>query len=201
MKQPDWESANHYILERLERELPPDLFYHSLQHTRDDVLPAAERLSHMSALSSDETLLVRTAALYHDIGFIEQYSQNEQIAVRIASETLPQFGYSPDQIQRIGAIILATQLPQNPTNLLEEIICDADLDSLGRDDFFTTSHRLRQELQARGNSLSLAEWYRIQLRFLHGHNYFTAAARALRQAGKQQNIEELKRRLENLATI
>ena len=45
MDQPDFKRARQYALERLERELPPTLIYHSLAHTRDDVVPAAERLA------------------------------------------------------------------------------------------------------------------------------------------------------------
>ena len=33
----------------------------------------------------------------------------------------------------------ATKIPQTPLTKLEEIICDADLDYLGREDFFEIS--------------------------------------------------------------
>ncbi len=95
MSQPDFERAREYVLMRLEQELPPNLFYHGIHHTRDDVLPAVARLAAMARLSKRQTLLLKTAALYHDIGFIEQYEMNEPVAIRIASETLPSFGYDP----------------------------------------------------------------------------------------------------------
>ncbi len=198
MNQPDWESVKQYVIGRLEKELSPDLTYHSIYHTRDDVLPAAERLAAMTGINDEELLLLRTASLYHDIGFVEQYLQNEVIGVRIATETLPDFGFSPGQIQIIGDLIMATQLPQTPHNLLEELMCDADMDSLGREDYWPIGANLRKERAAYGTPLTLREWYTIQFKFLTGHSYFTAAARALRQAGKLKNIEGLRKRLEEL---
>lgn len=195
MNQPDFERAKQYVLGRLEKELPPDLYYHGIHHTRDDVMPAVERLAKAARLGPDETLLLRTAALYHDTGYIEDYYNNEEIGMRIAHETLPYFGYRPEQIETVNRIIIVTRLPQCPTNLVEEIMCDADLDSLGRKDFFITSHRLRLERSVYDAPLSLSEWYPIQLEFLESHHYWTAAARFLRDTGKQNNINEIKQLL------
>lgn len=195
VQRPDWERANQHILQRLARELAPDLAYHGVHHTRDDVVPAAERLAGLARLDGEGVALLRTGAAYHDAGFLEQYSDNEPIAVRIAAETLPGFGFSPGYIQVITGLIMATRLPQSPKTFLEELMCDADLDSLGRDDYFITSHNLHRELGAYGVHLTLEKWYERQIQFLMSHSYFTAVARTLREAGKQANIAELKRRL------
>jgi hypothetical protein len=90
---------------------------------------------------------------------------------------------------------MATQLPQKPGSLLEQIMCDADLDSLGRDDFFITSHCLRLELAAYGQPTNVFEWYEKQLSFLQAHTYFTEVARSARDAGKRRNIQEIKKLL------
>ena len=195
MSAPDWERARAHAFGRLASELPPHLYYHGIHHTRDEVLPAAERLALLSGLGAEEALLLRTAVAYHDIGFIEQYTQNEPIAARIAGEALPQFGYSPEQVDIIQEMILATQIIHTPQNFLEELIRDADLDSLGRENFFETSHNLWLEWHSRGNQYTLKEWYNIQLRFLSEHVYHTLVAKGLRDASKRQNIEELKIRL------
>ena len=195
-RDPDWNGAREYVLSRLEEELPEDLYYHGLHHTQDDVLPAAERLAALAGISDEERLLLRTAALYHDVGFVEQYAGNEPIAVRIAAETLPGLGYSPWQVQAISEIILATRMPQQPHGLLQELICDADLDSLGREDYIATSCSLRDELDAHGVHIPMRQWYERQLFFLRGHRYFTQAARSLRGAGKQANIALLEHLIE-----
>lgn len=187
--------AIDYIVEKLAGSLPPDLYYHGLNHTVKDVIPAVKEHAKMAGVVGEELMLLETAAYYHDCGYINQYYFNEPIAVEIATEVLPGFGYSKGQIEVINQIIMATQLPQKPEGLLEEIMCDADLDSLGRDDFFITSHCLRLELAAYGQPTNVVEWYEKQLAFLEAHSYFTDAARAARDAGKKRNIEEIKKLL------
>ncbi len=199
MGHPDWEGAQAYVLACLERGLSPDLHYHSVLHTRDDVLPAVERLAALAGVDEEAALLLRTAALLHDTGYIEQYTNNEPVGARIAQETLPKFGYTPEQIAVIAQMILATSMPQKPENFLEALLCDADLDSLGREDYLITSHNLYAELEACGAHLTLETWYRRQLHFLSTHTYFTAVARDLRDTSKHENILLLKRLLAALA--
>jgi uncharacterized protein len=191
MTLPDFEGARQYALERLERELPENLHYHSLEHTRDDVAPAVERLAEVEGIEGEALLLLRTAAYFHDIGFIVQYNDHESASVQIAREALPHFGYTHGQIEAISHMIMATKLPQSPGNQLEQILADGDLDNLGRDDFETRSEVLRAELETLGITSSDEEWYQRQLDFIQTHRYFTSAARKLRDAKKAQNIQEL----------
>jgi len=188
MSLPDFERAKQYALDRLKRELDPALSYHSLAHTRDDVLLAAERLAVIEQVDEESLLLLRTAACYHDIGFVEQRHEHESAGVVIARAALPQFGYQPDQIDAICGMIMATRLPQAPHTPLEAILADADLDSLGRDDFLPRSLALRDELAAFGAAAGEEAWYARQLEFLQTHRFFTPAARALRDAQKRRNI-------------
>ena len=180
-----------HVLARLEHELSPHLLYHGIHHTRDDVLPAAERFAQLSKVRGEDLLLLQTAALYHDIGFIENRYDHEAIGARMAAEELVDFGFNDTQIERICSMIMATHLPQSPRDDLEALLCDADMDSLGRDDFFATSHHLRLELMRQGEMVSLKEWSLGQLRFLQGHTYFSKAAHRLRDEQKQHNINEL----------
>lgn len=196
MKQPYFERAKQYAFRRLQNELAPDLYYHSLAHTWDDVLPAAIKLAALSGIKGEEKRLLEVAAAFHDIGFVVQRDEHERASCQIAAQVLPDFGFSPAQIDSIVGIIMATRLPQTPHNLLEEIMADADLDVLGRtEDFFERNHDLRSELAAYGDPTTLQQWYQRQLSFLQTHLYFTEAARLIRYAGKQQNIAELKKQL------
>lgn len=193
---PDFAGARRYALERLERELSPELSYHSVKHTRDEVLPAVEQLAAMEGVTGEDALLLRTAALFHDIGFVEQPTGNEAIGVRIAEEVLPGFGYTPEQIRVIASIIMATKLPQSPQTLLEEIIADADLDIFGTDEFAARNEQLRAEMAALGSPSSDEEWYGGQLAFMRGHTYFTAAARSLLASKKEENLRMMEARLQ-----
>ena len=191
-QQADWEEAKAYVVRRLSEGLPPTLYYHNLAHTLEDVVPAAERLALEAGINPEEQLLLRTAALYHDLGYVQQYRENEIIAVQIATATLPRFGYTPEQIQRINTLIMATHMPQTPKSQLEALLCDADLDSLGREDFRETNRRLRLELAIHDRPVPQELWFIQQLQFLTQHNYWTPCARKLRLAGKQQNIQFVK---------
>jgi uncharacterized protein len=194
----DWQEVYHYVGERLSTQLSASLTYHSINHTLQDVLPAAEMLGKMAGLDDERHLLLRTAALFHDIGYTQQYDQHELASVRIAGQVLPGFGYRAEQVQEIEKIILVTQLPQTPRNLVEELMCDADLDSLGRDDFFATCHNLLHELRALGLGLTLKQWYEQQRSFLSSHRYFTQYAEGLRGPGKRANIATLEKYIQSL---
>ena len=184
----DFASARQYALGRLQNELSPALTYHSLRHTRDEVYPAAERLSGMEGVFGEALLLLRTAALYHDVGFTRQRKDHELVSIQVAYEVLPAWGYQPEQLAVIRGMIMATRLIEPPQTLLEEIIVDADLDVLGRADFLPRNRDLRQESEAYGLAFSDEYWYSQQLGFLNWHRYRTASARRLREAQKQENI-------------
>ena len=194
----DYASAWQYALTRLETELPPELSYHSASHTRDDVVPATEMLAALENVSGVDRYLLLTAAWYHDLGYIEDCAAHEAASARLAAAILPQFGYRPADIQIVSTLIMATKLPQSPQTLLERIIADADLDSLGREDFWPLSKALRAELIAMGNDIPMREWLERQILFLRQHRYFTTAAQKLRRSGKQKNIAFLKAKLADL---
>lgn len=190
--QPDLEGAKQYALECLQTDLSPSLCYHSIAHTRDDVVPAVERLAAAADITMSDLLLLRTAAYYHDLGYIKQRAGHELISSDIAAAVLPSFGYSKADIQCITAMIMATQLPQRPHTLLEAVLADADLDLLGRSDFFLLNQVLRAELAAEGMYATDAQWYQQQLAFLEAHRYWTSAAAFRRNIQKQRNIATLR---------
>ncbi|MEP7356124.1 MAG: HD domain-containing protein [Anaerolineales bacterium] len=189
---PNLELAKQYALDRLARELSPALHYHSLAHTRDEVVGAAARLAEEEGVTGEPLSLLLTAAYFHDIGFIYLRDGHELAGARIAAEALPRFDYSPADIEAVTRMIMATQLPQSPANVLEAILADADLDMLGRDIYWQRHRDLRAEWAAFGQIESDYGWYRIQLAFQSGHQYFTAAARRLRGPTKQGIIERLR---------
>ena len=193
-----FEQAKQYALQRLERELPPNLYYHRSAHTFDEVVPEAEMLAGMEGIQGEALYLLLTAAWFHDLGHIEQTPHHELISARIATQVLPGFGYAKDQIEIIRWAILATTLPQSPTTLFEQVLTDADLSLLARKDFMTRNNDLRREFASFGEEFTDIEWYKNQIKFFEGHQYFTASARALRNAGKLLNLTAIKRKLEIL---
>jgi len=178
------------ILDKLERELPDYLFYHNVKHTVD-VVTEVELIGWAEGCSDEEILLLKTAGLFHDVGHTVAYDNHEYHGTVIAREMLPKYNYSPEQIDRICSIIMSTKLPPKPSNLLEGIICDSDLDYLGRSDFIPVSNTLFEELKAQNKMGSLNDWNKIQVKFISGHQYFTNTARSLREVNKQLQIERI----------
>lgn len=178
------------ILDKLEKELPDFLHYHNVKHTVD-VVTEVELIGWAEGCNDEEILLLKTAGLFHDVGFTVAYDEHEYNGSIIARQMLPAYGYSEEQIERICQIILSTKLPPKPTNLLEEIICDSDLDYLGRVDFIPVSNTLFEELKAQNKITKLNDWNKMQVKFISGHQYFTATARSLREVNKQLQIERI----------
>ena len=190
----DFVRAKEYILGRLRTELPPKLFYHSFKHTID-VYEATINLAKMEGVNGVDLSLMEIAALYHDAGFICQYLDNEKVAAKMARETLPDFGYTPEQVEAVAAMIMATVVTAVPSTHFEQIVKDADLDYLGRDDFHPISVSLKEELNANGFQLSDQKWDEIQIKFLTAHMYYTPSAIKLRKQKKQEHFAEIQERL------
>lgn len=190
----NFEGAKIAILEKLRNELPTSLSYHNLAHILD-VTQRSETLAKMEGLNEYSTRLLITAALFHDSGFTSSNKNHEEASCKIARNILPGYGYSESDIQRICDMIMATRIPQNPNSKEAEILCDADLDYLGRDDFESIGNTLFQELKEAGIIQTNDQWNQLQIDFLQKHRYFTSSARQLRQAKKDLHLAELESKL------
>jgi adenylate cyclase len=178
------------ILDKLEKELPDYLYYHNVKHTVD-VVTEVELIGWAEGCTDEEILILKTAALFHDAGHTVGYDNHEHYGTLLAREMLPKYNYSPGQIDRICEVIMSTKMPPSPKNLLEHIICDSDLDYLGRSDFVPVSNTLYEELKAQNKIGALNDWNKLQVKFISGHQYFTQTARSLREVNKQQQIERI----------
>lgn len=207
MKQDEQTTVITTITDYLQREvfcaLPEHLYYHNIGHTMNDVLPASIHLASLESLSSDDLFILKTSALFHDTGFIRQYPANEEFGAQIAGEVLPGFGYSKNEIQRISNIILATRISPVKDRFvqsagddpLEKIICDADLDNFGRDDFFDKSANLYREMSHFGATPNGKEWVDYLVFILETHRYYTDSATRLRADGQTANLAQARKLL------
>jgi hypothetical protein len=196
----DFEHMRNDIINRLKSILPEDVVYHDLHHTLN-VEKSAVRLGRLEGLSEEEMMLLRTAVLYHDSGFIFTYQRNELHGVRMMEQSLPKYGYDEQQIAQIRSMILATSSGVEPVTLMEQIMCDADHDYLGRADYYMVAQKLREEMAVFGTEMTEEEWIQFQLSYLEGeHRFYTATSRNIRERGKQNRIAELKVKLRELET-
>ncbi|MDZ4679690.1 MAG: HD domain-containing protein [Saprospiraceae bacterium] len=187
----NYHGAKAFILDKLERELSGDLTYHGMHHTLD-VLYVTEELCYFEKVSPYEAILLKTAALFHDSGFTINNKDHEVLGCKIALEHLPRYGFSVPEIEQICGMIMATKIPQSPRNPLEQIICDADLDYLGRDDFFSIGNSLYEELKAYKVLETVETWNRLQVGFLEKHAFFTETNKRRRSPQKIKYLDTLK---------
>lgn len=185
----DFDAAEDFLLSRLEG-LPASLTYHSIGHTLD-VLNASMNIAGTEKISEEEKKLLRISVLLHDSGFVYVYKAHEEKGCELARESLPGLGFTNDQVETICGMIMATKTPQTPKTILEQIIADADLDYLGRDDVYIIAARLFEELKTYGFITLEEDWNRLQINFLREHHYFTNYSKANRQPRKQQYFNEL----------
>ncbi len=185
-----YRDVKHFILKKLKKELPKNLLYHGIHHSKD-VCDVAEGIAMKENMDETSIELIKVAALFHDSGFIKKYDDNETMGCKIAKEILPDFDYSKEEIASICGMIMATRMPQAPTNKMEEILADADLDYLGRVDFAPIAKTLFNELNLFGKKLDETKWNNIQVNFLKQHAYFTKTSKELRESGKQKQLEKL----------
>jgi uncharacterized protein len=183
----DTRGAKAYILSRLKDELDPARTYHSFQHTLD-VYASAITIGEEEGVTGEELELLKTAALFHDVGFLHTGEEHEAASCAIIEEVLPRFAYTPEHVERISAMVMATRVPQRPEDALARILCDADLDYLGRPDFRWVGDTLFAEMKSFGQLGSEREWNELQVRFLDAHRYFTSTSQRLREPVKQQNL-------------
>ncbi len=180
------------MLDFLEHNLPKNLYYHNVKHTID-VVTEVELIGWAEGVSEEELLILKIAALFHDAGHAIDYNNHEYHSTVMAREKMASYDFPQEYIDQVCKLIMATKLPPHPTNILEKIMCDSDLDYLGRTDFLPISNNLYEELKERNLVDSLNAWNKRQLKFIKNHQYFTKTAKKLREVNKQKQIDRLRK--------
>lgn len=190
MTEKDFEILQELVLTQLDG-LDPHLTYHSKEHTIDVLKHSLRIASAEGIVDPYELLILKFAALFHDIGFLQTYANHEAKGCELFLEYADMEAFSNKEREDIQSLIMATKLPQSPKNHLEQIICDADLDYLGRDDFFIIGDNLRKEFLHYNIVASDEAWEKLQINFLSNHQYFTESSRKLREPAKQVHFSKL----------
>ncbi|HNP20850.1 MAG TPA: HD domain-containing protein [Panacibacter sp.] len=190
MSPASFEELKKSTLDLLKRSLPAGLTYHHAGHTAD-VLQQSERIAIEEGVTNEhDLLLLKIAALFHDTGFLYTYREHEKKSCEIMRRKLGN-KLDESELTEVCKMIMATRIPQTPLDHLGEIICDADLDYLGRDDFPEISDGLRLEFLQYGIVKDDLDWEEKQISFLKHHTYFTDNSKQLRQSVKKDHLEKL----------
>jgi predicted metal-dependent HD superfamily phosphohydrolase len=189
--QKTFEAIRTHVCEKL-KGLSTYLTYHNIDHTLD-VLRQSERIAREEGIQDEYKIyLLKVAAMYHDTGFLVTYSNHEKASCEIFRSEAALFDFTVEEQAFITRLIMATKLPQQPTDLFERVICDADLDYLGRPDFFRIGDGLRKEFLHFGVVSSDEEWDKLQMKFLASHYYHTNSCRKSRESEKQAHMAQLR---------
>ncbi len=182
----------NFVVRALGTQLSPKLHYHNLTHTIDVVTEALKIAEQEGVTESYDLVLLKTAGFLHDIGFLNTFVDHEEEGCLIARAILPDYNYDEEAIEIICIMIMKTKLPQKPDTLLEKILCDADLDHLGREDCNEVSLRLFEEWKSLGRIDENMDWNLIQYTFVDAHHYWTNTSQRNRNHLKTQYLQELK---------
>ncbi|PSL19545.1 Pycsar system effector family protein [Chitinophaga ginsengisoli] len=191
------EAAGSYVAKQYQERPHPNLVYHNLEHTKL-VVAAAQQIAAHYRLADNDLLVVCVACWFHDLGYLMgETKMHEEKGAEMAREFLNVQQIPENVQQQVVGCIMATKMPQNPQNLLEEIVCDADLFHLGTKEFKERSRLLRQEMELTlQKEIPGAVWNAGSLRLQESHHYFTAYCKALLQQQKEENIAKLKSKLD-----
>lgn len=187
----DISKAREKAKDLLKNGLPESLTYHSFQHTLWVVESCMVIASNEGVIQPYELEILETAAWFHDCGYTRAFLNHEQESCEIVKEILPSIGADADEIEKICQLIMATKIPQTPDSKLAAILCDADLDHLGRSDFPEWSEKLKKEWYALGIIKDEQMFYERQLQFLIKHRYHTKDAQERREPVKKIFLEQL----------
>ncbi|MEO8512422.1 MAG: Pycsar system effector family protein [Ignavibacteria bacterium] len=190
--------AEEFVSNLLRDKLPPTLVYHNFSHTLD-VVGNTRKIGKKSGLSNDELEIVTLAAWFHDVGYTESYKGHEDNGKEIAEAFLTENNYSSEKIAKVLSCIDSTKIPQDPKNIMEQVICDADLIHLGQEDFFEYSDLLKTEWNTLGiKNVEDTEWQKTSAELLSSHKFFTPYARKKHEQQQTLNLLQAQKNYKKL---
>jgi predicted metal-dependent HD superfamily phosphohydrolase len=186
-------TTSEFVTKLLNENLSSKYSYHNLAHTRE-VFNGVTELGTNSNLPEDDLEIVQVAALFHDTGFTMGYIDHENKSIQIMKEFLYSFSYPEGKIFRVSEIITMTDMENNPVNLSEKIIRDADILHIGKDDFYSKSLSLKSEWESVDHKkYSDSEWIQSSLDFINRTFFYTDYAKLKYEPGRQKNIQLLEK--------
>ena len=185
-------AAEQYVVNLFSQKIGKDFTFHSFNHTREVVLHTELIAGNYELSEEDHTALI-LAAWFHDAGYSAGLKKmHEEESQKIAAEFLHKQNAPQSLIDKVKGCIIATRMPQSPSNLIEQIICDADLFHLGTKDFKEKNKMLRQEINSlEEEKIGKKEWVNLNIEFLDRHRYFTDYAREMLDPVKKSHLRDL----------
>ncbi|WP_337872580.1 Pycsar system effector family protein [Ignavibacterium sp.] len=186
-----------YVSNLLSQEAHSKLLFHNINHAlevEENVIEIGSNLN----LTTKEIILLRLAAIFHDIGWIEKQENHELRSAMIAEKYLSEIGVDDEDVKIISNLIKITDIELMPNSILDKVIRDADILHIGKKGFNKKSQLLRAEKEVLLNkSFSDLEWLKKNLEFLETNNFYTEYAKQQYENSRQKNIIKIKNKIED----
>ncbi|PHI19305.1 HD family phosphohydrolase [Lewinellaceae bacterium SD302] len=192
--------ASSFVEQYINDNIGPRFVFHNFQHTYAVVKALHEIVEHFE-LSEREKFVLELSAWFHDVGYKDGWEGHEERGAAQAKNFLDrqEESFTPETYEQVRGCIMATSMPHDPQNLLERIVCDADLSHLGESSYWDRCGRVRQEFAlTRDMIMSDQEWIDFELNFMLGHDYQTEAAREIYGDRKDRHVKQLFKRKRQL---
>ena len=187
--------ASGYVTNLLQNNLPEGCVYHNIDHTLN-VVESAKLIGEHNGLSKEDMDILLLAAWFHDTGMVSVYIGHEEKSIEIFKNYIIKEQFPVEKIEKVAQLIKATKVPQNPINLLEKIICDADISHIGQKGFQSRAKLLRQEWEiVLDKKFTDIEWLNSNIEFLTNHKFNTEYAQVIFEEQRLVNLEKLKKKL------
>lgn len=194
------EEAQEFASQILRNEVPEKMTYHNYDHTKQ-VVDTVELICSEMEVTEEEREVVVLAAWFHDLGFSKNGMRHEEESRKMAIAFLEERNFAAEKVNQVANCIMATQMPQNPINKLEQILCDSDLAHLGSTKYLERSELLREEIESvKGQKLDKMAWLSINKTFLEGHCFFTKCAKFKFDKGIKENLKLVEEEIKKTST-
>lgn len=187
--------AGKFVTRLLADKLVDSIVYHRIEHT-EYVVARAEYIGLKSGLSEDEVNFVKLCAWFHDTGYVMDPKNHELESGKIAADFLASKDVDQETIDKVKTAIMATTMPQQPKDILAQVLCDADLMHLTEEDYFERTEKMRNEwVNLSGEKIGRRNFHKMSLNFFKKHQYHTAFGREELQPKKQKNSELIQKEI------
>jgi predicted metal-dependent HD superfamily phosphohydrolase len=192
------QKAGDFVTRFLAEKLPESMVFHTIDHVKY-VVEKSEIIGRKSGLSEDQLNLVKLSAWFHDTGYTINPEGHEDESVKIATDFLKSQEINDQIIHQIAKCILATRIPQQPSDILSRVLCDADLMHLAEDDYFERLDKMRIEwANLSGEKISKRRFHKMSKKFFQRHSYHTDFAKAELQPKKAKNLQLIEQEIYKL---
>ena len=189
------EEVKLYVSKFLTHELSEKCLFHTISHTLE-VLKNAETIGRFCKVNEEDLNLLRVAALFHDVGYVDAYDDHEIYSAKRAVDFLKEKNINENAINQVERAILATKTPQNPQDKISRILCDADLMNLTFDDYFEQVDLMREEWEKVGKAkLNSHQFYLNTLEFFRNHEYHSKYGKTILQPKKEKTERKIEKKI------